>query len=279
MISSPSVLNQIAMQDALARRGVTDLFVEVFDSLPSTSAYLSVIANKSADQSVRNTNSNSAAADRVQLCVADWQTDGSGRRGRSWVTDRGNVTFSLLMSIRKPPAQLLGLSLVTGICVAESLSELANLTVQLKWPNDVLVEDQKLCGLLTELISSTNDLTRVVVGIGINYKQPGQIEQADYQAVSLPLVCESTPERADIISDVSARIIDAYALFEQHGWSEFAERWNRFDYLKGRQVRVINAGVEEHAIAVGVDSHGALMIERDAKISVVYSGDVSVRLA
>lgn len=275
MSTADSVLSTKAMQDALARRGVTDLFVEVFESLPSTSEYLSAIAQQHNKDNALNANASSFR----QLCVADWQTNGNGRRGKSWVTERGNVTFSMLLSLDKPPAELLGLSLVTGICVAQSLSELAKLSVQLKWPNDVLVDNRKLCGLLTELVSHIDGGTQIIVGIGINYKQPVNIESGGLEAVSLPNLCDETPARADLISDISARLIDAYALFAEQGWPAFAEAWNQFDYLKGRQVRVINAGAEEHATAMGVDSNGALLIEQDAQISAVYSGDVSVRIS
>lgn len=275
MSTTDTALSTKAMQDALAQRGVNDLFVEVFDSLPSTSEYLSA----KALQLNKDTASNASLMGQRQLCVADWQTNGNGRRGKSWVTERGNVTFSMLLSLNKPPAELMGLSLVTGICVAESLSELATLSVQLKWPNDVLVDDRKLCGLLTELVANVHGGTQIIVGVGINYKQPINIEGGGLEAVSLPKLCDEAPAREDIISDISARLLDAYALFAEQGWPAFADRWNQFDYLKGRQVRVINAGAEEHATAMGVDSSGALLIERDSQIRAVYSGDVSVRIS
>ncbi len=275
MTNTVSVLTTDVMHKALADRGVNDVFVEVFDSLPSTSAYLSAVAQQTKAKSVNSVE----ARYRAQLCVADWQTNGSGRRGKSWVTDRGNVTFSLLLSLQKPPAELLGLSLVTGICVAESLSAQANLSVQLKWPNDVLVEGKKLCGLLTELVSGANGVTNVVVGVGINYRLPTNIEHSDYEIVSLPMVSEHPPQRSTLISDIGARLIESSTLFEQQGWPAFADRWRQFDYLKGREVRVINAGVEEQATAIGVNDNGALLVEKNAQTTAVYSGEVSVRLA
>lgn len=275
MSYTPSVLSTSVMQDAFKQRGVHDVFVEAFDSLPSTSEYLSAIA-----QQANTANKVGSVLDRQpHICVADWQTNGNGRRGKTWVTDRGNVTFSMLLSMHKPPSQLMGLSLVTGICVAESLRELAGLTVQLKWPNDVLVDDRKLCGLLTELVSNAQNITQIVVGIGINYKQPAAIEGSDYEAVSVPMLVKDAPTREALISDVTGRLLAAYTLFETQGWSAFADRWNTLDYLNGRQVRVINAGEEKQATAVGVDSNGALLVESNGETSVVYSGDVSVRLA
>jgi len=262
------VLNTETMRDALNRRGVDGLHVEVFDALPSTSEYLSEVSRSVA------------AGDelRAQLCVADWQTNGNGRRGKSWVTERGNITFSLLLPLAAAPAKLMGLSLVTGICVAESLDALVGLSVKLKWPNDVLVNDQKLCGLLTELSTGTATTTRAVVGIGINYTAPAKMEASDYQAVSVPMLMETPPKRADLISDVCARLLEAYGLFQAEGWSVFSTRWDRFDYLKGREVRVLSGDGEERAMAVGVDEQGALLVEADGVTRAVYSGDVSMRL-
>ncbi len=255
------------MQTALQEQGIDNVHVEVFDSLPSTSEYLSELAKRSS------------ANAKPHLCVADWQTNGNGRRGKSWVTERGNITFSLLLSLAKPPAELMGLSLVTGICIAESLAAQAGLEVNLKWPNDVLVGDRKLCGLLTELVSNSNDATQVVVGIGINYKAPADIEQSDYQAVSVPQLVASAPSRAQLIGDVTDRLLREYAVFEALGWSAFAQRWDAFDYLKGKQVRVISGATEERAVAVGVDGQGALLIQANGETRPVFSGDVSLRLA
>jgi len=272
--NTTSVLSNSVVREAFKQRGLDNVFVEVFDSLPSTSEYLAAIAKQATAE-----NDVMPADKAPQICIADWQTNGNGRRGKTWVTDRGNVTFSMLLSMRKPPSELLGLSLVTGICVAECLVDLTNLPVQLKWPNDVLVADGKLCGLLTELVSTSQGVTQVVIGVGINYKQPASIEGSDYEPVNLPGLITHAPKREEIISDLSVRLLEGYALFAEHGWSEFADRWNKFDYLIGRQVKVINAGVEEYATAVGVDSSGALLIEHNGKTDVVYSGDVSVRLA
>lgn len=272
MSSATEVLTTPVMLNALKRAGVHDMQVDVFDSLPSTSEYLSAIL-------VQDTPKSSVASAGSRLCVTDWQTNGNGRRGKTWVTERGNVTFSMLVSIKKPPAMLMGLSLVTGVCVAESLASLAGLKVDLKWPNDILVSDGKLCGLLTELVSNAPNMTHVVVGIGINYTQPTGIEAGDYTAVNLPELVELPPSRADLISDVAKRVLRAYALFEEQGWSAFADRWDAFDYLKGRRVRVLGADTEKQALAVGVNEQGALLVESDGVTQALFSGDVSLRLA
>jgi len=266
------VLTQSTMLNALGRCGLHDLQVDVFDSLPSTSEYLSAMVAKQKEDGSPSTRA-------ARLCVTDWQTNGNGRRGKTWVTQRGNITFSMMVTLKKPPAMLMGLSLVTGVCVAESMKALVGLSVDLKWPNDVLVADKKLCGLLTELVSNTPNETHVVVGIGINYKRPAHIEAGDYSAVDLPELVESPPSRAQLISDVAARVLREYAVFETQGWAAFADRWDSFDYLKGRKVRVLTEGAEEQAVAAGVDAQGALLVSAGGVTRALYSGEVSLRLA
>jgi len=269
------------VQQSVRARGIAHCRVEVFDSLPSTSAYLSAMpAQHDNAFDVSGGTCQPVDADiPMHLCATDWQTHGVGRRGKRWDTSRGNVTFSVLLSLPNRPAELMGLSLVTGICVAESLTELANIHVQLKWPNDVLVEGNKLCGLLTELRSGASQTTQVIAGIGVNYTKQAVVTEGDYQSTSLPLVSDAAPQRAELIADICARIGEAYQLFSTGGWSLFADRWRRYDYLSGRKIRVIHGNNTENAVAIGVNDDGALLIDRNGVRSTVYSGDVSVRAA
>jgi len=266
------VLTHANVTQSLEDHGAQGLHLDVFDTLPSTSAYLSELAQSDANRV--------AAAASPHICVADWQTNGSGRRGKTWTTDRGNITFSMLVALRLKPAELMGLSLVTGLAVAEVLNRLDGVSVQLKWPNDILVDDAKLCGVLTELVPANHSgFTSVVTGIGINYVTPNNTVSNDYRATALQEICENAPARAELIGQVSVSVLQAYDLFESQGWAVFAERWNALDYLKGKQVNVLNGTQQSLVVAKGVDHTGALLVESDGETSTVYSGEVSVRVA
>lgn len=276
---SDSPLTNTVVKRAFTEKGLQHCGIDVFDTLPSTNAYLSELAKRAianGDHSKPGAVASPHAA--RQVCVADWQTSGVGRRGKQWNTARGNVTFSLLLQLSGKPAEFMGLSLVTGLCVAESIAELAQIQVQLKWPNDILVNDMKLCGLLTELIQVNEQYSQIVAGIGINYTPQAVLAGADYQSTSLPEVSQVVPERATLIADICARIEKEYSVFSSAGWSGFAKRWSKFDYLCGRDIRVISGETEQHAVAVGVDDKGALLVKRDGVLSSVYSGEVSVRV-
>ena len=116
--------------------------VHAFCTLDSTSAWLS---------NQRELLDASLQQGRAQLCMTDWQQAGVGRRGNAWQTRPGNITFSLVTRHGVPAQSLMGLSLVTGIAVAEVLSDSLSIEVMLKWPNDVILGDRKLGGLLTEV--------------------------------------------------------------------------------------------------------------------------------
>jgi len=265
-------LTHTSVSESLKRYGVHGLQLDVFDTLPSTNAYLTQLAQSDS--------SPDSASASPHVCVADWQTNGSGRRGKTWTTERGNITFSLLVATRRKPAELMGLSLVTGIAVAEVLNTLSNVSVQLKWPNDILFGDDKLCGVLTELVPATHDgFTRVVTGIGVNYTKLNNAVSTDYRAATLQEICENAPQRAELIGQVTVSVLQAYDLFELRGWPVFACRWNALDYLKGKQVNVINGAEQTLVVAKGVDHTGALLVESAGHTSPVYSGEVSVRVA
>jgi len=142
-----------------------------------------------------------------------------------------------------------------------------------------LVGDKKLSGLLTEISPGTGNTSQLVVGIGINYTNQSLPETHDYQSVSVPMLCENAPSRAELIADICVRIQKAYATFLARGWSAFSEQWKQYDYLAGRTVRVVNGEQQQIAVAQGVDDNGALLIEANGKHSTVYSGEVSVRIA
>ncbi len=267
LLISEDKLSQGEIQAELARHGVKEALVEVFDSLPSTSTYLSEIVRRG---------SNSVGIPR--LCIADLQTQGNGRRGKAWQSARGNITFSLLTHTASRAEHLLGLSLVSGIAVAEALEMEAGVRVQLKWPNDVIFEQAKLCGLLTELTASPDGQgTFVITGIGINTVRDERIRELGIGGISLVEVCESPPGRSQLIAVVAANIVRAYAQFYEHGWAAFADIWRRFDCLEGKSVSVIAGGQETRATAVGVDRFGALLVEKAGKVEALISGDVSIR--
>ena len=268
------------IQTQLQRAGLSSVNVHSFAELESTSVWLRERALEL-----------STPVGGVQLCATDWQTAGIARRGRTWQTRPGNITFSILSSTDQQPKDLLGLSLVTGIGVASCLAEALDVQVELKWPNDVLLNGLKLGGLLTEISSVPSDtaaiypdnnakpLTQIITGIGINMCHDDEVLDLGIGVTSLEAVSvtSGTEQRDELIGKLGASVLTSHQLFFEQGWAPFAERWKVRDWLAGKEVSIHHDQSTEHAVARGVNKHGALLIERAGELHLLYSGNVSIR--
>jgi len=268
------------IQSQLQRAGMSSVTVHTFAELDSTSVWLRELALK-----------HDGITDAIQVCATDWQTAGIARRGRSWQTKPGNITFSILNSTDQQPKDLLGLSLVTGIGVASCLSAELDVQVALKWPNDVLLNDLKLGGLLTEISSVAGDSgdshpggnasmrTQILTGIGINMRHDDEVLRLGIGATSLEAasvpICKE--QRDALIGKLAASVLLSHQLFFEQGWAPFAELWQARDWLTGKEVSIHRDQSTEHAVARGVNEQGALLVERAGELHLLYSGNVSIR--
>ena len=207
------------------------------------------------------------------VCLADYQTAGRGRRGRNW---RAPVGSSIMLSVawNRSAVYRGGLSLLAGLVVVETLDELDLPDVGLKWPNDVLLGEAKLAGVLIEAAAE-----RAVIGIGINVDLGRQklsgVNQpwTDLQTVGV------TPEREQLVAVLLGRLETALQRLERYGFAAFVERWNARHRFHGRAVTVSRREQQQmHGIVRGVDATGALMLEAGGRMEYVHSANVSLRL-
>lgn len=214
------------------------------------------------------------------VVVADRQTAGRGRRGRTWMSSpEGSLTFSLLWRFSGPATRLAGLSLAVGVGVAEALEELGASRVRLKWPNDVLLERPegfaKLAGILVEL-SSDRRGTQAVIGIGLNLETPeGDLP---LPAAGLAEDLPSLPDRHRLLARLLSSLAGVLDRFEAGGFPALQSDWQRRHAWQDRPVRILqDEEVEGEGICLGADSDGALLVETPVCIKRFLSGDVSLR--
>lgn len=218
---------------------------------------------------------------RINVCLAEWQRAGRGRRGRNWVSPYGaNLYLSLACALGEGVLRSGGLSLAVAIAVHRTLRGLGIDGLGLKWPNDIFFHGRKLAGILLDLSGESGGNYQIVVGVGINLRMPdsaaGKIDQpwADLRENRLE---QQRNKLAGILLEHLVQIIDT---FSQRGLAAFAEEWQRYDITAGLPVDLYTGqqrGVS--GVARGVDPHGALLIEQDGKIRAFHAGEVSVRLA
>ena len=218
-----------------------------------------------------------ASLTRPVLLVAEHQTAGRGRAGRSWLSGAGaTLTFSLAWPFSRTPQELLGLPLAAGVELAETLNEL-QVPVQLKWPNDVLKNGQKLAGVLVET-ATPGAHTWAVIGIGLNLTMPKELEQRIGHAVA-EATWLSQMDRNHLLANLLDHLVSALEQFEQSGLAGFVERWNALHGWAGQRVNLVEQGrIIRHGIATGINAQGCLMLQDEyGRLSPVMVGDVSLR--
>lgn len=213
------------------------------------------------------------------LCTAEMQTAGRGRRGRGWQMPKGEaLAMSFLLYPRCEPYQAYMLSLVSGLSVARACEELG-LSVQVKWPNDVVMSGKKICGILPEMQADMSGIRYVVTGIGINVNAREFPEELQISATSLYLETGKVWEREKVMACVLNHLEENYEIFmKTKDLSLLKEDYESFLVNRGRQVR-IEAGDNSYiGTAVGITHTGELLVRtEDGEVREVDAGEVSVR--
>ncbi len=214
------------------------------------------------------------------LVLAEGQESGKGRRGRTWMTPAGSaIAMSLVLRPEIQPSRASMVTLVMGMAVASACREFCNITPQIKWPNDVVVEGKKICGILTEMSSAIDHIHYVVIGVGINTNVtqfPAELEQT---ATSLHRFTGTPPERAALIALCMKKFEQYYGLFlKTQDLTPLMDEYNEMLAGRGGTVRVLEPGNEYCGISEGISAEGELQVRRaDGTTESVYAGEVSVR--
>jgi BirA family biotin operon repressor/biotin-[acetyl-CoA-carboxylase] ligase len=249
--------------DAIARLSTSGVAVEVVRETGSTNADLLARAPQ---------------LDAPLLLIAEHQSAGRGRAGRSWLSSpEGSLTFSLAWRFDGGPQALSGLPLAVGVALAETLATLGQ-QVQLKWPNDLLKDGDKLAGILIETQSAPGGGTWPVIGIGLNLLMPDEMEaQLGRSAAGVPWLARM--ERDVLMAALLDGLAGALREFAARGFAAFSARWNLHHAWQGQTVVLLDNGAVLHeGRAAGVDDSGRLLLDTDAGRVPVLAGDVSLRV-
>jgi BirA family biotin operon repressor/biotin-[acetyl-CoA-carboxylase] ligase len=212
------------------------------------------------------------------LLVAEHQTAGRGRAGRSWLSSPGHsLTFSLAWKFGGGLHSLTGLPLAVGTALAETLGRLGQ-PVQLKWPNDVLKDGDKLAGILVETAPAPDGAVWAVIGIGLNLAMPDELEQQIGRSVAaVPWL--SRMDRDTLLAAILDGLAEALRQFERTGFAAFSARWNLLHGWQGQLVTILDRGEILHeGLAAGVDDAGRLLLDTDSGRIAIVAGDVSLRI-
>jgi BirA family transcriptional regulator, biotin operon repressor / biotin---[acetyl-CoA-carboxylase] ligase len=222
-------------------------------------------------------------AGRADVCVAEFQSAGRGRRGRDWIAPFGGaICLSLGWLFPESPRQLSALSLAVGVAVLRALERFDARDIGLKWPNDVLVAGRKVGGVLCELRAEAGGPAYVVIGVGLNVRLGALARRAiaatGVQAADLDDAHISV-KRDAVVAALIDELIAAVEAFQREGLLPFIQAWRDADALHGAETQVVIGEALHRGIARGIDADGALMLETPAGVLRFVSGEVTVRPA
>lgn len=241
--------------------------IEIFPELDSTNRYLLDRARESPGQ--------------VAACLAEYQSAGRGRRGRTWVSPfAANLYLSLLWPFAPGTGGLSGLSLAVALTVCEALEAMGLAAASLKWPNDILVDGRKLAGILLEIVGEAGGPCQVVIGIGLNVRMPkSQGQGIDQPWVDLQTVLGRLPCRNELAGRVLSGLVRMLPRFEREGLAPLLQAWQLRDGLMGRTVNLALPNETIPGRWAGIDSDGAGLLDTEQGRRRVLAGEVSLRLA
>lgn len=212
------------------------------------------------------------------VLVADRQSAGRGRRGRSWsATPESGLLFSLIWRFNRSLSELSGLSLAVGVAVAEALESLGAQGVGVKWPNDVLYREAKLAGILVELAADRRGAL-AVIGVGLNLRTPP--EALPQPACGLDSLLKVMPDRHRLLAQLLIVLAQVLDRFDAEGFAAVRARWQEHHVWQGEKVRLLADGHEEIAgTCLGADDDGALLLDTGRGTRRFLSGEISLRKA
>ena len=269
LVEPIELLEPAAIQCALPQIAAARLrHLEVQEALDSTSDRLLAVTD--------------LPAGRFDVCLAEFQLAGRGRRGRRWLAPfASGLCLSVNWSFRDAPAALGALSLAAGVAILRALRKFEVAGLALKWPNDVVHAGRKLGGILIDMRGEAAGPAYVVVGVGINLRLPERIRarlRADgIEATDLATLAGDIPRRNALAAALVNELALALEEFASRGLAGFSDEWRDADALAGQPVRILQGTQAVEGYARGVDTDGALLVDSGGMRRRVVSGEVSVR--
>ena len=221
--------------------------------------------------------------DSPRACLAEHQSAGRGRQGRRWISPFGaNLCLSLKWHFETTPSAVAALSIAAGVAVARSLAERGLSSVGLKWPNDVLVHERKLAGILVERRARPGGGSTIVVGVGVNVgisREQGMAIDRPWTSVAEVLQLASPVDRNRLAASLLSHLTLALQVFSTQGVEPFRGGWSRLDVLRGRTVRALSPQGAVEGVAEGIAEDGTLLLRTGNWVRRIRASEVTLRPA
>ena len=218
------------------------------------------------------------AAASGYACLAEQQVSGRGRMGRQWVSPFArNIYLSMLWRFSAGAGSLEGLSLAVGVAVVRALEKSSLQGLSLKWPNDVLVDGEKIAGILLEMHGDSSGQCSVVIGVGVNVDMPPAAASGIDQPWTDLSHHLSEVDRNQIAGNLVSEIYRSAKLFSEQGFCSHKSAWEQYDDLKGKNVAIVLGDKEITGRSVGISERGEFLLDVGGEVRPFSGGEVSVR--
>ena len=258
-VSSPDKLTSVEIQFGLNTK-IFGRKIYAFDSVDSTMDFAFRLGLEGALEGT--------------LVCAEGQTKGRGRLGRQWHSPKGKGIYaSIILRPSLPPSIVSQLTLLSAVSMCEAIKKVCHLQTAIKWPNDILVGNKKLAGILTELSAEMDRVRFVVIGFGLNVNTSSSLLPSS--ATSLKHELHRSVSRTELMQEILRYLEKWYQILGKEGFLKIVQRWKELSSTLGRRVRVEGIGEYIEGEAIDMDENGSLIIRNDAGIKFKrISGDV-----
>jgi len=214
------------------------------------------------------------------VIVAEMRQAGRGRRGRVWQSPFGaNLYYSYFWRLDDGLQAAMGVSIAVGLAVYDAIKALYQIDVELKWPNDIYINKQKLAGVLVELDGQPQGPCQLVIGIGINLQMPESFSQHIDQAWTDLNQHTQKLDKNQLVASLTYHLEQRLVQYRQTGLQDMYEQWNSLNAFAGDYVELNTGHRSWRGICEGIDPQGGIRIRQDGEVKSYYGGEVSLRKA
>lgn len=264
LISAPDRLSQHEILPLLRTNYIGRQIIH-FDSIGSTNDEARRLAGQGCSEGL--------------VVIAEEQTSGRGRLGRKWTTPRfGAIAFSMVLKPRIKPEEAPGITLVMGTAVCRAIRKVTPLNAGIKWPNDIIINNKKVCGILTEMNAEIDAVNYIIIGVGINVNVDEFPREINDIATSISIEAGRKISRKELICAIFLEFEGLYQEYKANGLKNIIGEFKLYSVTLGRRVTVKSVNESFEGEAVDIKQNGTLVIRLDnGDEREVLSGDVSVR--
>ncbi len=265
IISTPDILNEFEIKNGLQTKNIGNEIV-CLNEIDSTNEYIKKLARDGATSGL--------------VCTAVYQTKGKGRLGRTWISSqKDNISFSVLLRPNISPMKVSSITLVTSLAILKSIKQTTGLDAKIKWPNDILINNKKVCGILTEMSAQIDMVDFIVLGIGLNVNNEFFDDEIKGKATSLFAQSGKKINKVSFLQNMLFEI-EKYTdeFIKSASLNSFLEEYKKNCITLGREVLVNNLNGNISGIAFDINESGSLIIKLKNNENVeITSGEVTVQ--